>query len=401
MTKDKLCEFDDCNERVNFGLVVDNKVKATRCKEHKTEDMKNIQYMVCSVEGCIKAARRGQGFDKCVSHGGCLICSEPDCKSAIADKKSGKCLSHGGSHRCAEPDCKSAAADKTSMKCKSHGGSHRCTEPDCKSSANKKLGKCVKHGGSHRCTEPDCKSSANKKLGKCKKHHGGKRCDQPNCNTGAYGKSNKCVKHGGGDCTEPGCGKASQGKTDKCISHHGGLRCPNCIDWIDSQSANKKYKGYCTRCFQQVFPKDPLSFKIRCKTKEIAVRDFINTLYDGFEHDKSLFVQGCDCTSRRRVDHRKLIGNTMLAIETDEYQHRSYNKDDEEIRYDDLYMIHSGKWIFLRFNPDSYTINGVRKNPKIETRMRVLGDMIETQIKRIEDDDNEDMVEIHKLYYTQ
>jgi hypothetical protein len=43
------------------------------------------------------------------------------------------------------------------------------------------------------------------------------------------------------------------------------------------------------------------------------------------------------------VDHRKLIGNTMLAVETDENAHRGYDEKDEEIRYDDLYMIHSGK----------------------------------------------------------
>lgn len=56
---------------------------------------------------------------------------------------------------------------------------------------------------------------------------------------------------------------------------------------------------------------------------------------------------------RRRVDHRKLIHNTVLAIETDEFAHRDYDEKDEEIRYHDLYMIHSSKWIFSRFNPDN------------------------------------------------
>ena len=41
--------------------------------------------------------------------------------------------------------------------------------------------------------------------------------------------------------------------------------------------------------------------------------------------------------------HRKLIGGTILAIETDEFGHRGYDPTDEEIRYDDVYMIHSGK----------------------------------------------------------
>ncbi len=37
-------------------------------------------------------------------------------------------------------------------------------------------------------------------------------------------------------------------------------------------------------------------------------------------------------------------------METDEFGHRGYDPKDEEIRYDDVYMIHSGKWIFIRFN---------------------------------------------------
>ena len=36
--------------------------------------------------------------------------------------------------------------------------------------------------------------------------------------------------------------------------------------------------------------------------------------------------------------HRKLIGNTILAIETDEFGHHSYDPKDEEIRYDDLHL---------------------------------------------------------------
>jgi hypothetical protein len=95
------------------------------------------------------------------------------------------------------------------------------------------------------------------------------------------------------------------------------------------------------------------------------------------------------------VDHRKLFGNTILAIETDEFQHNGYDMEDEEIRYDDLYMIHSGKWIFIRFNPDN------TRNIKvdIEDRIQVLLEEMETQIYRIADEDNTELVEIIKLFY--
>ena len=52
----------------------------------------------------------------------------------------------------------------------------------------------------------------------------------------------------------------------------------------------------------------------------------------------------------------------MIAVEVDEGQHKSRDSEDETIRYDDLFMAgHGGKWIYIRFNPDSYVdANGKR-----------------------------------------
>jgi len=85
-----------------------------------------------------------------------------------------------------------------------------------------------------------------------------------------------------------------------------------------------------------------------------------------------------------------LIENTILAIETDEFGHRAYDKRDEEIRYDDLYMIHSGKWIFIRFNPDDPR----KQHIDIEDRIASLIDEIELQIDRILAEENVDLIEI-------
>jgi len=163
---------------------------------------------------------------------------------------------------------------------------------------------------------------------------------------------------------------------------------------------NKKYKGYCTSCFQHLFPLDPLTFQIRCKTKELAVRDFINANFQGFQHDKPMFTAHCDCSIRRRIDHRKLIGNTILVIETDENQHKGYDKMDEEIRYDDLFNAFSGKWIYIRYNPDKYwDKSGKRRNPTTATRLAKLKLEIEKQIKRIENEENTELLERVYMYY--
>ena len=123
------------------------------------------------------------------------------------------------------------------------------------------------------------------------------------------------------------------------------------------------------------------------------VRNKINTNFEGFVHDKPLYTGNCDCSHRRRIDHRKLIGNTILAVETDEFGHRGYDQNDEEIRYDDLFMIHSGKWIFIRFNPD----NNISK-VDIDDKLDKLIETINYCIDKIENNENTELLEIIKLY---
>jgi hypothetical protein len=179
-------------------------------------------------------------------------------------------------------------------------------------------------------------------------------------------------------------------KDDRC-------KAENCLT-----RGNKNYKGYCANCFQHLFPTDPLTFQIRSKTKEIAVRDFINSRFEGFQHDKPLWYNetACDCTTKRRIDHRKLINDTLLCIETDENQHKSYSKEDEIARYNDLFMAFGGKFIFIRFNPDKYKDkNGKSSNPMLVNRLLVLESEINKQIKRIETNENIELLEVIELFY--
>jgi len=229
--------------------------------------------------------------------------------------------------------------------------------------------------------------------GKCKQHGGGKRCNESGCAKSALGKTDKCAAHGGGKrCNEPGCPKSALGKTNKCASHGGGKRCPHCITWPDSRIGSIAYDGYCATCFKQLFPTDERSKVIYTHTKEIRVRNAINDAFEGFIHDKPLYTGQCNCTHRRRIDHRKLIGATLLCIETDEFGHSGYDPKDEELRYDDLYMIHSGKWIFIRFNPDGKGVDMVDKLARLMQE-------IQTHIERIENDENNELLEIIKMYY--
>ena len=402
----------ECPKQASFGY---NK-PPEYCKFHKKDDMIDVIHKRCKEQGCKSSAQvktdlcrkhgggkrcKQQGCykgaegitDFCISHGGGNRCKEQGCgSSAQYQGKTDFCKKHGGGKRCIENECESSAEGKTDF-CKKHGGGKRCKEQGCKSSAQGKTDLCSKHGGGKRCKEDGCKSGAEGKTGFCIYHGGGKRCKQDGCESSARGKTGYCVSHGGGKrCKEDGCKSGAEGKTGYCVSHGGGKRCPNCVNWIDSRGGRSKYDGYCATCFKVIFPEDERSKVVYRHTKEIRVRNEINSHFKGFIHDKPLYTGNCDCTHRRRIDHRKLIGNTILAIETDEFAHSGYDPLDEEIRYDDLYMIHSGKWIFIRFNPDGGRVD-------LEDKLEVLVRAIEEHIRRIESEENEGLLEIVKLYY--
>ena len=62
----------------------------------------------------------------------------------------------------------------------------------------------------------------------------------------------------------------------------------------------------------------------------------------------------------------------MLCVEIDEYQHKYYIRVDEEQHYDDLFVDFSGKYIYIRYNLDSYLGNGNRTHPTFEAIMTVI-----------------------------
>jgi len=149
-----------------------------------------------------------------------------------------------------------------------------------------------------------------------------------------------------------------------------------------------------------VFPEDPRSISYRSRSKEYIVQQTIDESFPDLKwtHDKVLWTGNCDCTHRRRIDHRITIGNTMLAVETNEFAHTGYDKDDEEIRYSDVVMIFSGNWIFIRFNPDSNK-EGRKSKTDFEHKLRILVATIGESIRRIEAEENSEMCWIIKLFY--
>lgn len=390
----------------------------------------------CAVDGCDKVLR--EGFEKCFEHcgrsacdkDGCnnkalvethkcklhsrIVCIEPGCNNT-AEKKHNKCTAHLNQRWCNTEGCDKIAHDiynycinHFGIKCKIPWCENRIKSIDTRCSIHKKTcivfgctnnkytvyNTCFEHNGGPRCVVMGCNKLAINKYDQCIDHRFGKKCIEPGCSNNSIGITHLCSRHGGGfRCKEPNCNKKAAASSSRCCRHGGGKRCPNCITWIDSRCGSSLYDGYCATCFKHLFPDDPRCIKTHHMSKELMVRNFINEHFDGFIHNIPMYTGNCDCSHRRRIDHRKLIGHTILAIETDEFGHRGYDAKDEEIRYDDVYMIHSGKWIFIRFNPDS-NISKV----DIEDKLTKLKETMDKCIDLIEHEENTELVEIIKLF---
>ena len=166
--------------------------------------------------------------------------------------------------------------------------------------------------------------------------------------------------------------------------------------------ANYYYEGYCTQCYLRNFPTTEKALNIRKNTWELKVRDFLIKAFPdiSFVHNKSLYVgPECDCDHKRRIDLRYHLNDTILAIEVDEHQHKDRDEEDEKNRYDDLYMVYSGKIIFIRFNPHPFRKNGSFLNLPFESRLSMLEDEINLHLQRITQGENTEPVEVHYLFY--
>jgi hypothetical protein len=345
--------------------------KATKKYIQKVKD--------CSFPNCTKKAARGStGF--CKGHGGgkrCLfknddgtICPKSACGSTCF------CSNHGGGPRCQFKNddgtvCPNGAQGATDF-CKGHGGGKRCQfknddGTDCPKSAQGATDFCKGHGGGPRCQfknddGTDCIKSALRSAGFCSNHGGGPRCQFKNddgtaCLKSALGSTGFCVYHGGGPRCQgkhdngTDCPYGAQGSTDFCRGHGGGPRCPHCIGWIDSQSGNKKFNGYCSRCYCRLFP-DDLRVRRNNKTKEGAVLSYARQCFPELNVVNDRRIEG-GCSNRRPDIFIDLLTHVII-VEVDENAHILYDPICENKRMMQLSEdIGHIPMVLIRFNPDA------------------------------------------------
>jgi hypothetical protein len=400
-----ICKEKDCIKQCAFNLPG---LKAKYCSSHKTNDMVEVNNKKCNQENCNKRPSYNFKNEKkgnfCFKHKKtdminvnekrkCKLCNKRP-NYNIEGKKPLYCVNHKLENM----------VDVNNRKCKFEN----CNTQPSFNYENEKNGLyCYKHKLENmieiyntKCKEKNCNTRPNfnykieKKGLYCSEHKLENmvdvfniKCKFENCNTRPtfnYNTEKKglfCVEHKNKDMVDV--------LSIKCLSEF--------CDIIE----NKKYDNYCTHCFANLFPNDPRTPLIQKNSKEIKVVSFITNKREGWYHDKPLYVDlegGC-CVSKRRIDLRKLVNGTLLCIEIDENQHKYYDKQDQEDRYNNLFTDFSGKYIFIRYNPDKYKCGNQRRNPNFVTRMERLEEEIEKQKLRIVNDKNKDLVEIIKLFY--
>ena len=166
-------------------------------------------------------------------------------------------------------------------------------------------------------------------------------------------------------------------------------------------AGQKSYLQGVPNCFTNLFPTHPKSLSARKKNKEIFVKNYLyENNHDDFIHDRPIYL-GKDCSTSRRVDLYKYIGDKhILCIEIDEHQHKYYNKQDEENRYNELYK-EGYIQVFIRYNPDKYRdIKNKVRNPKKEMRLKKLIERIDIWIEKINNEEcQDDLLYIEYLYF--
>lgn len=364
---DKLCQFhDQCIKYAHFGYEKD-----VACISDKSKDMKRLSTQKEKPDKCIY-----EGCNRCPTYNYKVYNSGWFCKDHKLDN-----MINLDKPRCKFENCREPARYNIKGK---NSGIH-CEIHKTKEMINVYIKRCQK------CDNPARFNVAGKPKEFCGKHKSDgmvcyqhKKCQWPEgCNIIAtYGYANQrclaCVRHKAidmiyqttchvADCdTQPNynfetekCGKyCDKHKLIGMIDVHNRRRL--CKTLLCETTGTKERDGYCLRCYIHLNPDKPVYRN--WKTKELAVTDFIKKEFPDLTWitDKRI-ADGC---TLRRPDVFLHLGEFVLIIEVDENAHRNYSEICEHRRMMELYTdVDKYNLVFIRFNPDSYVNKNNEKIP--------------------------------------
>lgn len=126
---------------------------------------------------------------------------------------------------------------------------------------------------------------------------------------------------------------------------------------------SSKYKGFCTTCYVNAYPQDPLSLQTLYKSKSKIIQQFIDSKFDGFSH-----LSSCS-----KITINKVLINVS-------YDHECLQRN--------ALLTNALLTIFIKFNPNKYAnADGSFSNPMLYTRLPLLEKEISRQIERVMNND--------------
>jgi len=345
----KLCIIEECKKVAVYGLI--NNI---HCTEHRLVNEINKVGKKCKTETCDKLPN--YGYQKGIG----LYCKTHK-KDNMIDVKSKKCIELN----CNKVSNYNLPKQKHGIYCVEHKKENmidiknkKCKENNCNiqptyNYINKTAEYCVEHKKDNMV---DVKS---------------KRCKENNCNnyptynykdkkSGLYCKLHKkdnmiVIKRRCIECDLSASYNILGKKALYCNKH----KKDNMIDVINFKNkcknncdirGNKKYEGYCFRCFIDKFPDEKIS-----KNYKIKENNMLNFLKENFKNEICIFDKVIGYSKRRPDCYIDKLTH-ILIIECDENQHKDKKYNDETQRQNELYedFGNNKPIVFIRFNPDTY-----------------------------------------------
>jgi hypothetical protein len=387
----KLCDFEDCPGKAIFRFEGE---KNSRCTEHILPKMIHIKHARCGKDGCLKLPSFALPGQKPLR---CAKCKDPD----MIDVRN---------PHCEKPGCPFIASFGTEGGKPTHCATHKA--PDMPDVAHPK---CIEPGGCPlRATFGHEGGKAlycavHKKDGMLDVNHS--KCDESGCPHRPYfglekGKPTHFDIH-----KRPGADNVVSQRCALCESISPSFGPPGSKS--GTHCATHRLHGYvnlqqnpCSSCGLPYFIKkgalcrncDPEVQRNKHLREEI-IRTFLSARFAGLEyrHDKGIPDRFCK-EVRSRPDFLFDCHTHLVELEVDQFEHRNYEESCELARQYNIVAATGLPVHFIRYNPDSFSIDG-KKVRLGEKRRHAL---LERELKSAlaQPPEGGEMVRIVHLFYS-
>jgi len=356
-----ICQETGC--QVEWPTYGKEKKKPTKCEDHgKKCGMKNVMKNAChgdpKNEKICHVKYASYGFGAHISH--CASCGKRHgmsdikhhkCKSGFIDKDTGKtcikqtCYGLEGKTPTHCSDCGKIAGLKNNKHFTCTSGfidkrtNKRCIRQTCygiEGESPTHCSVCGKIAGLKNNKHFTCTSGFIDK-------RTGETCIRQTC----YGIEGESPTH----CST--CGRIAGLKDNK------HLKCLTCDTQVSS-TTRERFKSYCFSCYREKHPNE-LHVYNHC-IKEKDVKKYIERVCVSSIVLSIISGERIYCGTRYYTPDIiiRCVG-FIIIIEIDEHQHRDYDKFEEVKRMQDIAnSLECDSIVFIRFNPDSYTKDGIR-----------------------------------------